>query len=600
MRDPRQELEHLRKLAATEPTKRFSKLYRLVCHQEMLRIAAERVRQNTGGRTAGIDGQTRRQIGDELLARLAAELTHHQYQPQAVRRVYIPKGKTGRRALGVPSIRDRIVQAAVAEILAAVYEPLFCNCSYGFRPQRNTIQALRHVAQAYRAGATWIIEGDLVSCFDSLPHGVILSCLRKRIKDERFLDLIRKMLQAGVMEEGTLLPTYSGTPQGGLDSPILSNVVLHELDCWLEESWHANPPPLTAAQQYARANPAYARHKRNLVRWRAQLHGRIPLGRQTPDGLRAKIKAALRARNQLPSVVPRRMISYCRFADDYVVVLCQYSKAEAEHLKTALAEWLRETLGLTQHAEKTRITHWDQRFRFLGYELRGQRSPHGTRWLRLTIPAEKERELKTKVKRWCRYTQIPELDLFTSVNALLRGWTQYFRYAHNAPRRFRYLTGVAYWLTAHYLGRKRRCSIKRVMRTAYGVDPASRKRALFTDKGGKRVYLWNKPPPRGVLLSAGVEAKDVQPLPLTSWATGHSYEQRLEVHARSQSRCEHCGTSGAKLIVHHPNRLSKVRKCKQGPAKRIASGHEQGVKLLCPGCHLQHHPSGWRGPHGKT
>src|SRR5262249_339843 len=167
------------------------------------------------------------------------------------------------------------------------------------------------------------------------------------------------MLKAGVMEEGTLLPTYSGTPQGGLASPILSNVVLHELDCWMEEYWQANPPPLTATQQYARANPAYARHKRNLVRWRAQLHPRIPLhgrlamGRQPPDGLHAKIKAALRARKQLPSVMSRRMISYCRFADDYVVVLCQYSKAEAEHFKTALAEWVRETLGLTQHAEKT-------------------------------------------------------------------------------------------------------------------------------------------------------------------------------------------------------------------------------------------------------
>jgi group II intron reverse transcriptase/maturase len=316
MWDPRQELEHLRKLAATDSTKRFSKLYRLVCHQQVLRLAAERVRQNTGGRTAGIDGQTRRQIGDELLARLAAELTHNQYQPQAVRRVYLPKGKTGRRALGVPTIRDRIVQAAVAQVLEALYEPIFRPCSYGFRPQRNPMQALRQVAQAYQAGATWIIEGDLVQCFDSMSHGVILSCLRKRIKDERFLDLIRKMLQAGVMEEGTWLPTYSGTPQGGLASPILSNVVLHELDCWLEDHWQANPPPLTAKQQAARAHPAYVRHKRNLGRWRAQLHGRIALGRQTPDGLRAKIKHALKVRQQFPSVLPRRLLSYCRFADD--------------------------------------------------------------------------------------------------------------------------------------------------------------------------------------------------------------------------------------------------------------------------------------------
>src|SRR5262249_447860 len=148
--------------------------------------------------------------------RLADELTHNRYQPQMVRRAYIPKGKTGQRALGIPSIRDRIVQAAVAQVLETVYEPIFRNCSYGFRPQRNTIEALRHVGQAYQAGATWSIEGDLVKCFDTLPHGVILNGLRKRIKDERFINLVCKMLKAGVMEGGHFKPTYSGTPQGGL------------------------------------------------------------------------------------------------------------------------------------------------------------------------------------------------------------------------------------------------------------------------------------------------------------------------------------------------------------------------------------------------
>ncbi len=134
---------------------------------------------------------------------------------------------------------------------------------------------------------------------------------------------------------------------------------------------------------------------------------------------------------------------------DYVVVLCQYSKAEAQQLKEAMATWLKEHLGLTQHPEKTHITHWSKRFRFLGYDLRGQRNRNGSRWLRLSIPPEKERELKAKVKRLCAYDQIPELDLFTSVNALLNGWTNYYRYANNATNRFLYLTGVAYWLTAH-------------------------------------------------------------------------------------------------------------------------------------------------------
>jgi len=599
MRDPLSELGHLRKLAKADPTKRFDKLYRLVCARDILAIASERVSQNTGGTTAGIDGQTRKQITTEMLANLADELRQDRYHPQAVRRAYIPKGKKGRRALGIPTIRDRIVQAAVAQVLEKLYEPIFRDCSYGFRSHRNTIQALRHLAQAYRAGVTWVIEGDLVKCFDSIPHGVILNCLRKRIKDERFIDLIRQMLQAGVMEDGGFLPTYSGTPQGGLASPILSNIVLHEFDCWLEDHWQANPPALTRKQQNARATPEYARHKRNLVRWRAQLAGRIPLGRQTPEGLRLKIKQALEARARIPSVRPRRMISFCRYADDYVLVLCQYSKAEAQCIKEAMATWLKEHLGLTQHPEKTHITHWNTRFRFLGYDLRGQRNRNGTRWLRLSIPPEKERELKAKVKRLCAYGQIPELDLFTSVNALLNGWTNYYRYANNATHRFLYLTGVAYWLTAHYLGRKHRCSIKKVMRLRYGRDPKSGKKALYTTNDtGKRVFLWNKPPKWRSLLNPTVQAKDVQPLPITSWAGGHSYEQQVEAQHRAEGRCEHCGQAADKLFVHHPNRLGQLRKPKQGPANVIASAQEQQIKLLCWECHKHHHPQGWHD--GKT
>jgi retron-type reverse transcriptase len=211
-----------------------------------------------------------------------------------------------------------------------------------------------------------VIEGDLVQCVASIPHGVILQALRKRVKDERLIALVRQMLTAGVMEAGHFLPTSSGTPQGGLASPILSNVVLHEFDGWLEAHWQANPPPLMAQQQHARVNREYARYKRNLVRWRAQLHGRMPMGRQTPEGLQAKITQALAARKGSPSVAPRRRLSYCRYADDYVEVLGQHTKAEAQHLKTAMAPWLQEHLGRTQPPEKTRLTHWDDRFRLLG------------------------------------------------------------------------------------------------------------------------------------------------------------------------------------------------------------------------------------------
>ena len=244
MGDPHRDLEHLRKLAQANPTMRFNKLLKIIRRESFLQMVWQKVQANSGSRTAGIDGQTKDDIDDNICQTLAHQLATRHYQPAPVRRTYIPKrGKPDQwRGLGIPTLRDRIVQAAVARVLEALYEPLFRSCSYGFRPGRSTIHALRHVARAYRSGVTWIVEGDLEKCFDSLPHSVILTCLRKRIKDERFIDLIRQMLQAGVMEAGRYDRTYSGAPQGGLCSPILMNILLHEFDVWMEDHWRANAP----------------------------------------------------------------------------------------------------------------------------------------------------------------------------------------------------------------------------------------------------------------------------------------------------------------------------------------------------------------------
>jgi RNA-directed DNA polymerase len=221
MVDVIQELGHLTKLAKGDSEKRFNRLYRLLRQPEFLMLARTKIQRNKGANTPGVDGQVMKDITPEVIVKLTQELAAGTYSPQPVRRVYIPKKNNihSLRPLGIPTSRDKVVQAGVALILEALYEPVFRNSSHGFRPGRSPITALRRVATAYRAGGTWIIEGDLANCFGSIPHHVILNCLRKRICDERFIDVIRRMLKAGVMEMVRYQPTYSGTPQGGVATP---------------------------------------------------------------------------------------------------------------------------------------------------------------------------------------------------------------------------------------------------------------------------------------------------------------------------------------------------------------------------------------------
>jgi RNA-directed DNA polymerase len=260
MGDPHRDLEQLRKLAAANPTKRFGKLRKVIRQRAFLQRVWQTMCPNKGSRTPGVDGQTREDVDEDVLSPLAHDLAPRHYRPQPGRRTYIPKrGTPGqRRGLGIPAIGDRMVQAAIAQVLDALYEPLVRSCSYGFRPGRRPLQALRHVARAYRSGVTWIVEGALERCFDSLPHAVILACVRKRIKDARFIDLIRRWRQAGGMEQGQYERTSAGAPPGGLCSPILMNIVVHAFDRWMAEPWQANAP---VPQQ---AHPEYARLQRNL------------------------------------------------------------------------------------------------------------------------------------------------------------------------------------------------------------------------------------------------------------------------------------------------------------------------------------------------
>jgi group II intron reverse transcriptase/maturase len=565
--------------------------------EPFLEIAKQDIAGNKGARTPGVDGQTIDDITSKQITKLCRELAESRYQSQPVRRQYIPKRNGKLRPLGIPTSRDKVIQSGVALILNAIYEPVFRNCSHGFRPEHSPITALRQVWSAYRAGATWIIEGDIKDCFGSLPHQVILNCLRKRIRDERFIDLIRKMLQAGVMEDGCYIPTYSGAPQGGIVSPILSNVVLHELDCWMEDHLDANPLPESNQERYARHNPIYTHLQSRITYIRNCLDGKRSISKRTsPEKLRQELREKLRLRRYEPCYLPRKVIFYSRFADDFVVVLCHHSKQEAKQMKTDIASWMHTELGLTLNQDKTHITHWRKRFRFLGYDLQGCRNTKGTPWLHLSVPREALRSAVAKVKRTTAYPQAPEYDVFTNVNAVSRGWSNYYRYAHNISSIGSKLTTIVFWCTLHYLGKKRRRSLTKLMRKHYDQHPKTACKTLYVHKPGtppiteNRYYLWHKAPRRLSLASFAIRhVQDKQAFIDTSWAHGYSQHKRLETRQMANHRCQNCGTTDVDLFVHHPKRLSKMKQVRSGIRNVAQSGMTQLTKLLCYSCHLAHH-----------
>ncbi len=306
--------------ASQKPETRFRRLYKYLTRQEWVLAATEKVLRNRGSRTAGIDGKTRSHYKDEetrqtLVREIQQALETGNYKPQAVRRVYIPKANGKKRPLGIPTIKDRVVQMMVKMLLEPIYEATFLSCSYGFRPNRCTWDALAETHRYLKPSSQYytVIEGDITNCFGTINHGILMQQLKRRILDKQLLALIWSMLKAGIIEDLKYFETQEGTPQGGIVSPLLANVYMHRLDEYMHNRFHNMTP---------------------MARFLSRKRGEFV------------------------------SVRYIRYADDFIVLLRDGEKAA--ELKKELTEFITQELKMTLSEEKTCITHAKEGFDFLG------------------------------------------------------------------------------------------------------------------------------------------------------------------------------------------------------------------------------------------
>lgn len=585
--------KHVGELAKRDPSHRFKRLYNDLCQEAWLTEAWKRIRQNKGSQTAGVDGQTKDDVDEALIKRLADKLKREEYQPTPVRRVYIPKANGKRRPLGIPTIQDRIVQSALKMLLEPIYEQDFRHASHGFRPVRSTITALRQVSFRFPR-STWIIEGDITGCYDNIHHGRLLSILRQRLQDEKLLRLIYAFLKAGYLEQWQYHRTYSGTPQGGIVSPLLANIYLHELDKFMEDTLKANLPRESRSEENARRTKESRRTERRITKCRAWLragksgaNGRSgkegkPLSEEDRRQIVKELKKLEKVQKETSSKT-RPVKGYSRYADDYLITLQQHSKAEAEEVKRRVGEFLKTELRLEQSEEKTLITHPAETVKFLGYNLKSK--GRRRKGLRLEIPKEAVKKLREKVERLCDLHHIEEMDLFLKVNSLIRGWMNYYRFATAPQRTFGDMLAKVFWQVSHYLAAKNETSIatilKRYSKTA--TRSGRTRTTLSKTVKGKQVDLWMFPPrTERIEQWEGHTEIDEIPQVIHEWATGRSIERRIEALEEANYQCQECGTS-ENLKAHHVGGLRGYR----GTKNLIKAGRVKDLVVLCHNCHFK-------------
>lgn len=573
-------------------------LYRLMYQEDLYIIAYERIKSKPGNMTPGTDEETLDGFSLATIREIIQEMKTEQFRFRPVRQQFIPKSNGKMRKLGIPCVRDKVVQEVMHMILEAIYDspnaPYFQETSHGFRPQRSCHTALREV-RTHWTGVNWYLEGDIRACFDELDHQVLVRTLRKKIQDERFLNLIWKLLKAGYMDlHGSKQESLIGSPQGGIISPILANVYLHELDEYIEAVKNTYEK---GARK--RDNPAYTR----LIGKKNRL---VAQGATKTKAFRAIMKQIRATPSKMVNDPTFCRTKYLRYADDWLIGICG-SRATAEEIKELVKTFLHDHLKLTLSEEKTRITHaqTEEAF-FLGTILtigNGgeakvvlQKTSKGktiqrrsTGWATI-MKAPMDKVLKrlkergfctrkgepTAKGRWTVLDADQIIQLYSSVN---RGLQNYYRFVDNWKQcsRIQYILKFS---LAKTLAQKYKLSVPQVFQR-FGKDLS----LLIKGRGGK--------PDRRVSFYQNQDwTKNKQAFQRGSQDDMDVVRTLVRLRTRSKlgKPCCICGEAHKQIEMHHIRHIRKLSN------KRVATGFNRLLQAMnrkqvpvCSDCHRKIH-----------
>jgi group II intron reverse transcriptase/maturase len=597
----------IRRLAAlgkiSRQGKRINGLFRLIENPIVWYEAYANIYSNSGAMTPGADGNTLDGFSETRVTSIIKRLKDGSYRFNPVRRTYVPKPNGKKRPLGISSGDDKLVQEVVRNILERIYEPIFERSSHGFRPGRSPHTALEQIKEEWTA-VKWIIDMDLRSYFDTIPHDLLVGLLNKKIEDKRFIRLIQAMLDAGYLEDWTYHATYSGVPQGSIVSPVLANIYLHELDVFMR----------TRKQQFDRGrrrkpNKPYNRSTQRISRLRkwGDVLKEKEGGKEEFQHIQRQIKALQQERRRLPSGDPfdseYKRLYYCRYADDYVIGIIG-SRSDAEQMRQEVRRYIQEDLKLTIAEEKSHIRRSREGVTFVGYEINtysGDRivkvkngPRHTTRksvseQLQLHIPKGRLQKfctnqkygnyVTTKTRHKTERSILSDAEIILAYNGEFRGLANYYALALNAKRDMNKLEYIWRGSLFKTLAHKHKTSVSKIAKQ------------LKTEDGHKLiVYGKHKTHVMRVFRLRDLKT----PLPTDQGIDTppnilYLTLSRSELIRRLNAKvCEYCETRVGPFEVHHIRKMKDIKKGNATWQKMMAARNRKTL-ILCVGCHQRLH-----------